>query len=238
MEVIKDFYNYLKHPVVDIRSNKGKEKSLQDCFILFAFMFSIIIFVITPMMSLIGVEDMEHAMELVEEKLSPWSLILLTVFVGPIIEELIFRLPLKYRYLVYAYDFLLINFLGFYIANQFGPAVIRMAVPLFLVISVFWILWRKKNIDIDSVSNFNRHFPFYFYAMAVFFAFFHITNFSLDPDMWWATPILVLPQFVLGLLLGYVRLKYGLTYAIFVHALNNFIPVMALVFFKDLIGMG
>ena len=127
MEVIKEFYNYLKHPIINIASEERIENALQHCFILFVFMFSLILFVITPMMSLVGVDEMEHAMELIEEKLSPWSLILLTVFVGPIVEELIFRLPLKYRKLVYLYDFLIINFLGFYIVNQFGPFAIRVA---------------------------------------------------------------------------------------------------------------
>jgi len=39
---------------------------------------------------------------------------------------------------------------------------------------------------------------------------------------------MVLPQFILGLYLGYVRMKRGIVSAIFLHGFNNSIPFVIL----------
>ena len=69
--------------------------------------------------------------------------------------------------------------------------------------------------------------------MTLIFALAHIFNYELEANQYWMTPILVLPQMLLGLMLGYVRVKYGLWASILAHAMNNLIPTMAIMFMPE-----
>ncbi|MXO75706.1 CPBP family intramembrane metalloprotease [Altererythrobacter aerius] len=69
-----------------------------------------------------------------------------------------------------------------------------------------------------ALGAFQRHFPWFFYASALLFAGVHLSNFA------GASPALlplVLPQFVLALLLGYLRVRHGLLAGIALHMLHN-----------------
>ncbi|NNK89380.1 MAG: CPBP family intramembrane metalloprotease, partial [Saprospiraceae bacterium] len=78
-------------------------------------------------------------------------------------------------------------------------------------------------------STFQRYFPWVFYYSVVIFAFLHVYNFELSSEQWFLGPLLVIPQFILALLLGYVRIRNNIWSSIYLHALNNFIP-LSLVF--------
>lgn len=65
---------------------------------------------------------------------------------------------------------------------------------------------------------FQRHFAWFFWASALLFAAVHLTNFAAAGP---ALLPLVLPQFALALLLGYVRVTRGLWSSILLHMLHN-----------------
>lgn len=74
--------------------------------------------------------------------------------------------------------------------------------------------------------RFSRYFPVIFWATAAAFALAHLVNYDES-----ASPVLlalVLPQFVLGTLLGFARVQYGLWAAILLHALHNGTAVLLL----------
>jgi membrane protease YdiL (CAAX protease family) len=69
-----------------------------------------------------------------------------------------------------------------------------------------------------------RLFPFAFYGSAVLFAVIHLSNYEgglSSPIMLLA----VLPQALVGLVLGYVRMRFGLPQAIIFHALYNLVLI-------------
>ena len=66
-----------------------------------------------------------------------------------------------------------------------------------------------------------QHRRFLLWLSIVTFAWIHALNFADVLDFWYLTPLLTLPQLIIGLTLSVVRLRYGLGYAIFIHALNN-----------------
>ena len=74
------------------------------------------------------------------------------------------------------------------------------------------VTWCKKN------------FKTIFWAFTVIFAGIHFTNFNSTVPIFIA-PILVLPQFVLGIILGYIRVGWGTRYSILFHAIHNGIPI-------------
>lgn len=76
-----------------------------------------------------------------------------------------------------------------------------------------------------------KTFPYFFYALTLAFGFMHITNYEMNIQNLLLSPILVAPQLSAGLLLGFARVKFGLMYAMLLHAIYNSIlagPVILL----------
>jgi hypothetical protein len=73
-------------------------------------------------------------------------------------------------------------------------------------------------------------FPYVFYLITVIFGFVHLTNFGLNTTIILLSPLLVAPQLCVGLLLGFIRVRFGLLWSIGLHACYNLIligPVLA-----------
>ncbi|UAY57414.1 CPBP family glutamic-type intramembrane protease [Arachidicoccus terrestris] len=64
---------------------------------------------------------------------------------------------------------------------------------------------------------------FIFCIIAFLFGLIHISTFSpLYPNLFWAYPVFVLPQIIMGFGFGYVRIKYGFLYGFILHFMVNF----------------
>ncbi|MHA7944058.1 CPBP family intramembrane glutamic endopeptidase [Formosa sp. 3Alg 14/1] len=80
-----------------------------------------------------------------------------------------------------------------------------------------------------------KYFIYVFYFFAITFGLIHITNFEITRNVLILAPILVGPQIVIGLLLGVIRIQYGLIYSILFHAIYNGILIIpAVLFMTDL----
>ena len=71
----------------------------------------------------------------------------------------------------------------------------------------------------------SKYFGIVFYLLTLAFAFYHITNFDVTPMILYLSPLLVAPQLFIGLLLGYIRVRLGLEWAILLHALYNLLII-------------
>ncbi|MEN8789615.1 MAG: CPBP family intramembrane glutamic endopeptidase [Flavobacteriaceae bacterium] len=71
----------------------------------------------------------------------------------------------------------------------------------------------------------NRYFGIIFYLITLIFGFYHITNFEINPTVIYLAPLLVSPQLFIGLILGYVRVKLGLIWAMLLHSIYNIVLV-------------
>ncbi len=77
-------------------------------------------------------------------------------------------------------------------------------------------------------------FKYVFYLFTAIFGFYHITNFEINSTVLLFSPLLVLPQLSVGTLLGFIRVRFGLLWAIGLHAAYNFILVVPFVLVKFL----
>ncbi len=102
-----------------------------------------------------------------------------------------------------------------------------MGIFVVFLLGLYLILRTHENLYLTIKQKFQSYFGLLFYFSAVFFGLIHITNYANIQQLWWLTPLLVLPQLFGGLELGYIRVQYGLFWAMFNHALNNFIPFVA-----------
>ncbi|MRH99289.1 CPBP family intramembrane metalloprotease [Kriegella sp. EG-1] len=78
------------------------------------------------------------------------------------------------------------------------------------------------------------YFKIIFWILTIAFGLIHITNFEITSTTILLAPLLVLPQIIVGAMLGYIRIKFGLVWAIGLHATYNLVlmgPILlALVF--------
>ena len=79
---------------------------------------------------------------------------------------------------------------------------------------------------ITLFCKYTRYFRYVFYGFAIVFGYVHITNFEITTNVLLISPILIAPQALLGLLLGMIRVKLGLLYAMLFHAVYNAILVI------------
>ncbi len=78
------------------------------------------------------------------------------------------------------------------------------------------------------------YFSIVFYVFTLVFGFYHITNFEATTTIFLLSPFLVAPQIIVGSLLGYVRVKFGLIWSIAFHACYNLILIGPLILLKML----
>ncbi len=71
----------------------------------------------------------------------------------------------------------------------------------------------------------SKALKFAFYSFALLFGYIHLFNFEMTTNVLLFSPILVAPQIYLGLVLGYVRIQFGLIWSILMHAVYNGILV-------------
>jgi len=147
-----------------------------------------------------------HLAEILEQIPVP-ALLGLGILLIPMLEELIFRSYLRFEANYLLQPMLLL--LGFVTDREALTQSVRQG----------WDYW----------------YPVIFFASAVIFGLVHITNYSLTPEVLLWTPVLVLPQVVAGLFMGYLRVRFGFIWGFFLHALHNFafLGIPLLVFGKE-----
>jgi len=67
------------------------------------------------------------------------------------------------------------------------------------------------------------YFKIVFWLLTLIFGFYHITNFEITTIILFLSPLLVLPQIIVGAILGFVRVRFNLLWAIGLHAAYNLI---------------
>lgn len=140
----------------------------------------------------------------------------LGVIFAPILEEIRFRLFLKknifYVFIFIAFWLLSLDKLPTYLAYTLGVII----VVLIIFILLYWV-----KVDNLLTILYRKYFPYIFYFSAIIFALFHLNNFKTLAIPIWIIPLLVLPQFIMGLVFGYIRIKNGLLWSILTHSLYN-----------------
>lgn len=175
-----------------------------------------------------GLLDAENhlVMEFMKDN-SNTVIIIFLVLVGPFIEELIFRLPLRLKK-AYFIPFILIilSYAGSLIFKKLNLSL-AVSIPLFIAITAFLIfyIFNRKMAE-KRVAILATNYSLYFYSVTVLFALFHLSNYKYTPNLLLFAPIVVLPQFICGFLFGFIRIKQGFIWSFFFHALHNAVFVL------------
>jgi membrane protease YdiL (CAAX protease family) len=140
------------------------------------------------------------------------------IVVAPIMEELAFRSWLSGR--PGHVTALIALGLGVAIPIASGmqghPILLLGGLGIGLVVALGLLFWLRKR---PPFAFFGRHFAWFYAAAALAFALIHMTNYSQGMGV--NLLPLVVPQLLVGLILGYARVTYGLWSDIALHMSHN-----------------
>lgn len=202
-----EIFLFLKKPVDNVSSNqtfKEKITKLTLVFIIDIIVAGISILLLTILQNY-GLFSLENHKVIELLKLMPKSaVIFLFIIILPLIEELIFRLYLRYK----------TNYL------------------LRFCIFLLYILGKdnKEHLEERIKKMWYEKYGYIFYFSAVLFGFVHIFNFDVDKKMLLLFPILTAPQIFVGIFTGYLRVRYNLIWGFFLHAIHNMILLLPFLF--------
>ncbi len=227
---LKNFIYFIKNPFIPAkiyRDHLSLSLYFKHLLSWILFLWFLNFFILGPITASIAREyEITHKLDILN---IPW---LTAIFWAPIVEEMVFR----YGFIRPSEAILLAPL--FVSVLLIGPKAWTILV-LVLAISALIFLFFLKNKDKNKFVNYvskktNRHFPWIFHSMTILFASIHLCNFSLNKVAYWIFPILVLPQWITGLVLGWVRVHYGISSSILLHSLFNLGPILLIWIFIKL----
>lgn len=166
-----------------------------------------------------GMGGAEHRLDFTN---IPW---LQALIWAPIVEELVFRYGL--RRLAQA---LWVVPAGA-IALFSGPTWAAVVLVAVIVLLCWWVgtlpagrfagalPWRMRQA-------YQARFFWAFHGSCLLFAGMHLHNFALNSTPYWLMPLLVLPQWLTGMVLGWLRVRRGIGASMLLHGLFNGGPLL------------
>ena len=139
-------------------------------------------------------EDM-HSLQKIFQEMEPVLIFFFAVIVAPLFEEVMFRLILKFRS-----NFLILWSIHIGVALHLG---------------------QKRSLLKTARKVWDKFYGRVFYLMTMAFGLMHIMNFEPSLNIYLLAPILVAPQILIGINLGYLRVRFGLIWSILFHAFYN-----------------
>lgn len=164
----------------------------------------------------LGIELPENLNSTLELNLETFILIAL---VAPIGEEIAFRSWLSGRPgHVLAIAILVAGGAAAAFLIEPQPAIASLAGIAALLGAVIAVAMMRGR---PPIGWFSRLFPLFFWLSTIGFALIHLLNYTEGALI--VLLLLIVPQFLLGAMLGYVRVHFGLIAAIALHAAHNFL---------------
>ena len=152
------------------------------------------------------------------ETISSTETLLYTSVFAPILEELSFRLPLRFSKWNLIVAVMGLSFIFSRVGLELAWMTSFFIALVFAVLVLSWASYTK----LERLSSFWAHHKrLLFYSLLLIFSFLHLKNYNLSLELFLFSPIVILPRFLGGLLFSYIRLSSGILLAIGVHAFNN-----------------
>jgi len=245
--ILIDIYEFLKWPDRQIeRLPLNFESFVRLVGVHYFFLLAAVV-ILTLGSFVFNIDQLDHSIEDLIDKSSPFMFLFYLAVAAPILEELIFRFPLRFRRGSLFIVLMIVTLLSYFVASTFmspnhdllpaeslasfkesgflpNVSAIFVALLVFTLGLFLIFLMSISNRTLERTGALiDRIFPYIFYSSAMIFGYVHFSNFSGDMQWYWI-PLLIIPQFMMGLVMGYARLRFGMYSNIMLHAVNNLIP--------------
>jgi membrane protease YdiL (CAAX protease family) len=226
-----DFAAFLRRPVLPQRVTGIRLAAIGATLRLFALDLLVMALLIgtASLASKLGYRLPENAIDKLE--LGPgWLLLIIVVL--PIGEELTFRAWLSGRpgHVTAIAVLAAAAALAFLSSPQAYPILAAGSLIIGIVLALGLLFWLRHH---PPFPFFSRHFHWFYFAGALLFAAAHLGNY--DRAALILLP-LVIPQLLVGLILGYARVTYGLWSDILLHMMHNGLLIGLVVLEKGMTG--
>lgn len=222
-ELMKDFLSFLRKPDTK-QVVVSKKQGLIQTIRLWRYLFISIVFGGILVDSLVDIPQHNRVEEVIE-LIGIAGFIGFAVFLGPLLEEVAFRLMMRFRlrYMVLGtlvLAFYLIQFMSTaFEENNSQLLPYFYGVIGFLALSFLGYCFKYRE---TMAKWWIQRFPIVFYVLSVTFGLIHLFNFQEFPlKVILLAPIITLPQLILGVGMGYLRMRFGFWYGYLFHVLNN-----------------
>lgn len=188
--------------------------SVKDFFILLLALL-LVIFPYAFIIDLIGLDQFDHKLEEFL-KSNKFLVVIMVIVLAPVLEELIFRYHLDLKK-----SSTLIGFGLSFIFTYNSMVLLIIATLYFGFVFIKLLLKQKPNLK------------FCMFASTTLFALVHLTNFGnfdLTQHFYWV-PLMVGAQFIIGLVLSFIRVNHGIYTSILFHGVYNAVLVLPVIFF-------
>ena len=176
------------------------------------------------------------------DRLSPWMMVLVGGFVLPMLEEIAFRLSLRFKPIYLAtsaavFTYYILTKLVFFTKISAVDESFLLRVLISLATSaVLSLIVSLPGVKVLVGQFWVKHFRLLYYLLCIVFAWIHIAKYELILLNVLLIPILTLPQLMSALINGYTRVSFGFQYPLFFHFANNLIGIgLTLLSANDLI---
>ncbi len=160
-------------------------------------------------------------------RFSPLTLFIVTVFILSFLEEIAFRLSMKFKPIYLASTLAVI---AYYVSTKAVYHTkltdtqehfeIRLLVTL-TILMMSYPLFSTSRVKGVLEHFWSHNFKWIFYVFYFGFAWVHIFNYELTLEHLLLMPLITLPKLVNAFCYGYVRITYGFLYSFAIHALTN-----------------
>jgi hypothetical protein len=224
-----EFWHFLRSPQL-LKISKDKKLLRRDFLTLFLLdvLFAIVLMLVYELFLKLKLVKEYESFDIFKEFGLFWGL-MLGCILAPIIEEFLFRWPLRKRYASIYFWFLSIAAIAMSNIEDLRLNVLVFA--LGLGVATFSHILLKRQSQSKQAVFWYTFYPFLFYFSALIFGYVHMSNtkgLTLDDPSF---IFYISSQLLGGLTLGYLRVKYGIRYSILFHAcFNAFALGLALLF--------
>lgn len=195
-------------------------------YVVYIFLSAIVLGLVTTLLVKLEVLEPLSRYELFNTDKGPFLLFISTLILSPIIEEILFRLPLVYSPKNISLSISLLISIILAKLNYFDDKYFRLSIAVTFGILLFLalknILNKNESVSLRMKAFWSKNSKFIFYFSLILFALIHLSNFkALSNHQLLFTPLLVGPQLVTGYFLANIRLSHGLLWSIQLHMIIN-----------------
>lgn len=228
-KLIREILTFIRKPVLEENQEKSTRIKVYDTIGLYILK---LVFLIPLVLFFAVVYDPENIQGAsMMDRFSPLVFLLVGGFVLPFVEEIAFRLSLRFKpiYLalsasVFTYYFLTKLVFSTKISAVDESFALRVGIAVLAGITLYPIINIKK-IKERLNSFWSKYFRVIYYVSCITFAWIHITKYELILLNIFLLPILTFPQLMSALINGYTRVAFGFQYPLLFHISNNVIGI-------------